>query len=301
MMRKWINCNCPDDWAESLRPNLFIVGAPRSGTSALYLALKQHPHVSLSVLKEPHFLADDLPAQPHTITDWQDYQSLFQGSDTAIRGEGSVWYLSSQNAPQQIYNLNPEAKIIVLLRRPWEQIQSLHSLYLRTENEDVCDLEQAIDLVQQRNNGKQLPKNHYFSHGLDYLANTHYAQMLSRYYQYFNRDQIHIILFDEYKQDNPKTMAQVCEFLQISPYSDWATTQQEGQKKVRSTVMKQMKQLTPQVRKKIHPKLVDVHKTTSVSDYRPDYLAHLKSLFVEQTHELSALMGRDIYKKWYVN
>ncbi|MCE2026812.1 sulfotransferase family protein [Sessilibacter corallicola] len=288
-----------NDWPLNQRPNVFIIGAPRSGTSALYLSLKQHPQVSLSVLKEPHFLADDLPAQPHTITDWQDYQSLFTGSNTAVRGEGSVWYLSSEHAPRNIHALNPEAKIIVLLRRPWQQVQSLHSLYLRTGNEDVTDLEQAIELAPQRLNGQHLPDQHYFCHGLQYLNNTYYARMLARYYRYFAPEQIRVLIFDDYKQDNPKTMAQVCEFLNLSPYSDWATSQQEGQKRVRSTVMKQLKQLSPQVRQKIHPKLVQIHKTTAVSDYRPAYLNHLKSLFKAQTQELSDLLGRDLYTTWY--
>jgi len=42
-------------------PNLFIVGAPRSGTTSLYNYLKQHPEVFMSPIKEPHyFLRKDI-------------------------------------------------------------------------------------------------------------------------------------------------------------------------------------------------------------------------------------------------
>ncbi|NOU51952.1 sulfotransferase [Pseudoalteromonas sp. JBTF-M23] len=299
MVAPWIETSCPDEWAMSQRPNLFIVGAPRSGTSALYLSLKQHPEVSLSVLKEPHFLADDLPIQPHTLTDWQDYQSLFNSSDTTIRGEGSVWYLSSQHAPKHIAELNPDAKVIVLLRRPWEQIQSLHSLYLRTGNEEVGDLERAIDLAAERAQGRYLPNEHYFSHGLNYLENTHYAKMLSHYGKYFKPEQLCVLLFDDYRQDNLGTLAKVCDFLQISRYSNWAKTQSEGQQRVRSTAIKQIKNLAPHVRNKIHPKLVHIHKTTSVSEYSADYLAHLKLQCKEQVADLSELLSRDLCQLWY--
>jgi hypothetical protein len=299
MVAPWIQSSCPQEWAREQRPNVFIVGAPRSGTSALYLSLKQHPQVSLSVLKEPHFLADDLPAQPHTVTDWLDYQSLFGAVDAPIRGEGSVWYLSSEQAPRHMFELNPDAKVIILLRRPWEQIQSLHALYLRTGNEDVSDLEHAINLSEERRKGLCLPSKHYFSHGLRYIDNTHYAQMLFRYRQYFKAEQMSVLLFDDYKQSNRETLAQVCQFLRIHQYTDWAKNQADGQRRVRSIAMKQMKNLAPHVRKKIHPKLVQVHKTTSVSEYRADYLAHLKSQFKSQVADLSDLLGRDLFKVWY--
>ena len=41
------------------RPNLFIVGAPKSGTTSIYNYLKNHPEVFMSPIKEPHFFAKD--------------------------------------------------------------------------------------------------------------------------------------------------------------------------------------------------------------------------------------------------
>ena len=38
-------------------PTFVILGAPRTGTTALYAALRQHPQIRMSRVKEPNFFA----------------------------------------------------------------------------------------------------------------------------------------------------------------------------------------------------------------------------------------------------
>ena len=61
------------------RPNFFIVGAPKCGTTALYEYLRPHPNVFMSPVKEPHFFATDLGEYPFVRT-WEEYTALFQES-----------------------------------------------------------------------------------------------------------------------------------------------------------------------------------------------------------------------------
>ncbi len=81
-------------------PNFLIIGAAKSGTSSLYMYLKQHPDIFIIPVKEPHFFSfDDKtkftkgPGDPiyKAITDFQDYQALFDGvtNEKAI-GEAST-------------------------------------------------------------------------------------------------------------------------------------------------------------------------------------------------------------------
>jgi hypothetical protein len=42
------------------KPNFFIVGAPKCGTTPLYEYLKDHPNVFMPQLKEPHFFAENM-------------------------------------------------------------------------------------------------------------------------------------------------------------------------------------------------------------------------------------------------
>ncbi len=46
-------------------PNLFVVGAPKSGTTALHRYLDQHPQVAMSAVKEPKFFLADGRAPAH--------------------------------------------------------------------------------------------------------------------------------------------------------------------------------------------------------------------------------------------
>ena len=73
------------------RPNFFIVGAPKCGTTALSHYLRQHPRIFFSLPKEPHYFATDLPRY-RMVTHEPAYLEYFRGAGpqhTAV-GEGSV-------------------------------------------------------------------------------------------------------------------------------------------------------------------------------------------------------------------
>ena len=52
-------------------PNCFLVGAPKAGTTSLYHDLDQHPQISMSPLKEPHYFAEEIPFENFTV-DYRD-------------------------------------------------------------------------------------------------------------------------------------------------------------------------------------------------------------------------------------
>ena len=63
------------------KPNFFIVGMPRSGTTAMYEYLKLHPDVYMSPYKAPHYFATDLaPSSPWAAKyrDKKTYLDLFR-------------------------------------------------------------------------------------------------------------------------------------------------------------------------------------------------------------------------------
>ena len=67
-------------------PNLFLVGAPKCGTTSLYMYLKQHPEIYMSGNKEPHFFCPDLKSRKYILNE-QDYMALFAPSRDGGRGE----------------------------------------------------------------------------------------------------------------------------------------------------------------------------------------------------------------------
>jgi hypothetical protein len=58
------------------KPNFFIVGAPKCGTTALYEYLRGHPSIFMPKYKEPHFFAQDLGTYP-LIKTADAYAALF--------------------------------------------------------------------------------------------------------------------------------------------------------------------------------------------------------------------------------
>ena len=112
-------------------PDFFIVGQPKSGTTALYEALRAHPQLYMPDLKEPVFLASDLlaglrrptvRARPQNL---EEYLALFVDATPGQRiGEASSLYLWSRAAAANIAQLAPQARIIAILREPASLLRS---------------------------------------------------------------------------------------------------------------------------------------------------------------------------------
>ncbi|MGA9342175.1 MAG: sulfotransferase, partial [Rhodanobacteraceae bacterium] len=131
---------CQTDTGVSTRPNLFLVGAPKCGTTSLYEYLRQHPQIffpfderDYSRTKEPNHFCPDLEIlDRYAIRDRRDYLALYKGSEGMfLRGDASTNYLVSEHAPAAIKDFCPEARILVMLRPPVEMMHSYHRELLR--------------------------------------------------------------------------------------------------------------------------------------------------------------------------
>jgi len=97
-------------------PNLFIVGAMKSGTTTLHNVLSRHPQVFMSEKKEPHFFAfdgqresyagpeDERIAKSMMVLQESEYQSVFHGRNQNIQGESSAMYLYYTDRPEEFKN-----------------------------------------------------------------------------------------------------------------------------------------------------------------------------------------------------
>jgi hypothetical protein len=142
------------------RPNFFIVGAPKCGTTALRQYLLGHPATFFCEPKEPHYFATDFPSHRYVDSE-QNYLRLFDpaGRECTRIGEASSWYLYSRDALANIRRFDPDAKIIAMLRNPIEMTPSLHAQLLRDFAESEPDLRRAWDLQEERRDPRRLPKN----------------------------------------------------------------------------------------------------------------------------------------------
>jgi Sulfotransferase domain len=243
-------------------PNLFVIGAPRSGTTSLFAALKQHPDVYTSVLKEPHFYATDLPAQPHTLSESDDYQRLFSAADDQrYRAEASVWYLYSRQAPALISKAHPDARIVLLLRNPVDMLVSLYDLYLRTGNESETDPEKAIFRT-----GEARFASTYFPFGLHYLHLLDISNPLMRWRSFFDEHQIRILIFEEMYAAPEAGFRELCGWLEIDPGIPVSFDHRQAREAVRMLAMKQLRDLPQHLRRRINPDASRLHAGKSETE-----------------------------------
>lgn len=190
------------------RPNFFIVGAPRCGTTALYSYLSEHPNIFLPSVKELHYFATDFPAL-HKIAfnSEDDYLQLFKDAEDrhiAI-GEVSPHYIYSDVALARIKEFNPSAKVILILRNPVDFVHSLHQVNLSLLREDEPDLAKAWALQDVRKAGKMIPKGCRDKRMILYGELGLFGKYAKKVLDTFSTEQALIVLFDDFAA-NPKAV-----------------------------------------------------------------------------------------------
>ena len=210
-----------------MKPNLFIVGQMKSGTTALHGFLQQHPEVFMSSFKEPHFFCSDfhLESDRHhgrrlffNFRQKDSYLKLFAKAKTEkIVGEATANYLYSRVAAEKIHNFNPDAKIIILLREPAQYLYSLHSHYAKFTEENEPDFVAALALEAERKQGKHASPRVMSPSFLFYSDRVKYYEQVKRYYDRFAAEQIKVIIYEKFRADNEGVYREILEFLGVDP------------------------------------------------------------------------------------
>ena len=205
--------------------NTFIVGMPKAGTTSLHRYLSEHPNTCMAEDKEPHYFSTDLlqeGAEFHGHPKYtryptiEKYHSLFgERGEAMVVGESSVFYLFSKQAAQEIYQYNPDSKIIIMLREPVAFLYSLHSQGLYSGNEVESDFSVALDLESNRRNGQEIPNTVHFPSRLFYRDHVQIAEQIQRYIDVFPLSQIKVILFDDFKSQTEEVVRETLEFLEL--------------------------------------------------------------------------------------
>jgi hypothetical protein len=183
-------------------PELYIIGAPKCGTTALAAYLADHPQVSFSSPKEPHFFATDFPGQRLAVSE-RDYLRMFPDKKVrpAIRAEGSVWYLYSREAVPNILSVRPDAKFVVMLRNPIDAAYALHGQKLNSLDEDIVDFERAFRLQHKRKRGEAVPATCRVPSTILYGEACKYGDQLERLFGLVERDRVKVIVFEHFSDE----------------------------------------------------------------------------------------------------
>jgi hypothetical protein len=203
-------------------PDFFVVGHAKSGTTALYEMLRRQPGIFMPAVKEPWFFVPELRSRrrrldnakhPNTL---EDYLALFATARPGQSvGEATSSYLLSETAAARIAELAPDARIIAILREPASFLRSLHLQFLQTHVETEPDLRKALELEPLRREGKAIPPDSTRPQALLYSEHVRYAEQLRRYEAVFPREQMLVLIYDDFRADNEGTVRRVLDFLGV--------------------------------------------------------------------------------------
>lgn len=288
-------------------PNLFIMGAPKCGTTTLYKWLEQNHAIGSPKIKEPHYYYN--PYGNNSTA--EKYFSIYGELDRTYQYyiDASVWYLFSESAAEKILRDSPEAKFVVCLRNPIELAPSLHNQKIASGHEAIDEFRSAFRLNQERSNGKftgimSLPKSADPKH-MAYREACLLGRQLDSLFRTVSKERVFICFLDDMAKHPESIYADICDFLGV-PASDidYITANKARTAGVKS-LEKSMDWLR-HVKRKMGIRantraFAWLHKLNRIEarypDLDDDMVLELRNTFAEDIALLERLTGRNL-SKW---
>ena len=201
-------------------PNFIGIGAPKAGTTWLFLCLNEHPQIFVAERKETNFF--DYQTIEGRIS---EYAEQFAGGPGASAvGEISTRYLTSIRAPERIRSVIPNVRLFVSLRNPIDQVYSHYWHLLRQNFHEWGSVKQDISFEEalEKYEDKVMGSAYYYKH-------------LQRWLQVFDRSQLHIILYDDIRTAPEEVLKSLFDFLDVDTAFVPPSINQTGQAARRGT------------------------------------------------------------------
>lgn len=197
---------------EGSRPNLFVVGAPKCGTTAMAAYLSGHPDVFM-YRKELHYFGSDNPRSSSKLS-LEEYLYLFrQAHGERYLCDASPSYLRSEFAAKEIHAFNPVAKILIMLRDPVDWLYSYYGMLRYAQREPIEDFEAALHAEPERQAGRNVPPGEASPRPFLYRQNACFTDQVARYLDVFGRAQTLVLISEEFASDTPREYLKTLQFL----------------------------------------------------------------------------------------
>jgi Sulfotransferase domain len=285
------------------KPNLFIVGAMKCGTTSWYEYLRSHPDIFMPDLKEPSFFAFDLPNWRVTESE-EEYSRLFADVGSAkVIGEASTAYLASETAATAIQKYNPTAKILIFLREQEDCLPSLHNDYLAEFSEDIGDFETAWRLSACRS-PDAVPPACLEPRMLNYAALGRFDEQVQRYFDVFPPEQIRVIWFRDWITDTRSIYLEILRFLGLEDdgRSEFPTANQGNTLKLRrllryldhppatarkvARLLRRVTGIQPEMQKSLINKTFQLLTATGYKEISPELRAEMRQFYAADNRQL---------------
>lgn len=190
-------------------PNVFLVGAPKAGTTSIYAYLYEMPGIHMSPVKEPNYFSRRIVptgGRNAPIRDKTAYLKLFEGAAPGdLLGEASPTYLHDPDAPALIREASPDARIIVTLRDPVDLMFSLYRLLLGRGLVGGSFAATVTHRLSRESTNWSRPQLR--------IEYGFYYEALKRYLDVFGTERVQVLLFEDLARDPGEAMRTVARFL----------------------------------------------------------------------------------------
>ena len=197
------------------KPNLFIAGATKCGTTTLVKFLSDNDSV---------FMPSDELTRDQSFFSWrrssyslEDYLSVYSSATDkqVFLGDGSATYLHDESISALIYEFNPEAKVIIMLRNPIDRGYSLYRWMVQEGYEWAGSYEKALELESKRAiTGAQRFFAPHLTESYMYFSTGLYYSQVKAYKELF-KDNLMVVNLDNFYNDFDSTYSSICSFLGI--------------------------------------------------------------------------------------
>lgn len=190
-------------------PNVFLVGAPKCGTTSITHWLGQHPEVCTGSMKEPNFFSSDIGSDGR-VGSLQRYQALYQQAtpNQRIVVDASTTYLRSQVAVDEILAMVAQPKFIVCLRNPVDMLFSVHA-QLAKSGRQLDDIEEIVQRVCD-------PRGTSVQNGeIDYFDVCSLGRQVDTLLSKVDREQVLFVFLEDLKSSPRQELRRLLEFLSL--------------------------------------------------------------------------------------
>lgn len=202
-----------------MKPNFFLIGAPKCGTTALAEYLASRDDVFFSTPKEPLFWCDDLGVEPHALrfSTIDEYMNLFSDARDGthiVVGEGTTAYLRSPSAVRKINKAIPDAKFVAILRNPVDVAHAYHMEQRFTGLEKEASF--AAAWADQENREKQWYMSKDGSpDSLLYRQIALFSTQVERLFNEIPENRRLVLIYDDFKENPRLVWLKLLEFLEL--------------------------------------------------------------------------------------
>ena len=207
-----------------MTPNLFIIGAPKSGTTSLAAALAHHPAIFVPAVKETRYF------DSNTFYDFEEdyphkspasYLALYEQAKRSARYavDASVFNMYSMDSIDRILDFSPDAKFIMVLRDPLAASKSMFRQRMKTFYTHLREVDEdfyrCFSLIGDRARGKGLPRDcrnsNLFRYDLLYRYDGVVPQLVERL-----GERLHIASFEDFIEDPDSFYRGIFAFLGVA-------------------------------------------------------------------------------------